>query len=104
MQTLSKTYWKDVEGHAFYSVTVSGSKFEKRAGCAFEGQVAIYQGPMKAVVDEEGHFFGRGEPVEVCTDTAAKLRQGVWARSFVVIDNRADPKARGFEECGPDCC
>ena len=43
---------------------------------------------MKAVVDEEGHLFPRGVPVEVCTDTAAKLRGGPYAASFAVAEGR----------------
>lgn len=102
---LGKTYWKEVEGHAFYSVTVRGFKFEKKAGCEFIGQVAVYQGPMKAVVDEEGHFFPRGEAVEVCTDTAHKLRTGPYAASFNVMDDAADPRTLSFDSgCAPGCC
>ena len=38
---LGKSYWKDVEGYSFFSITVRGFKFEKQAGCAFVGQVDL---------------------------------------------------------------
>jgi hypothetical protein len=65
-------------------------------------------GPMKAVVDEEGHLFPRGVPVEVCTDTAAKLRGGPYASSFAVADG-LDSRAAitsSEESCAPGsgCC
>jgi len=105
---LKKTFWREVEGTRFYSVTVRGFKFEKKAGCRYVGQWATYLGPMKATVDEEGHLFPRGVPVEVCTDTAAKLRAAPYAGSFAVVDgleSTIDVTA-GDLCCGPDgtCC
>ena len=105
VQVLRKTYWKNVEAYAFHSVTVRGWKFEKKAGCVFAGQTAIYQGPAKAIVDEEGHFFPRGVAVEVCTDTAAKLLKPPYAGSFIVTDPDKERPA-GFQCCGDagTCC
>jgi radical SAM protein with 4Fe4S-binding SPASM domain len=104
---LKKTLWRDVEGTRFFSVTVRGFKFEKKAGCQYIGQYAVYLGPMKSVVDEEGHLFPRGVPVEVCTDTAAKLSAAPYSGSFAIVDGPAS--AAGFsggDNCGPDggCC
>ena len=76
---LKKAFWREVEGTRFYSVTVRGFKFEKKAGCRYIGQFAVYLGPMKSVVDEEGHLFPRGVPIEVCTDTATKLSAAPYA-------------------------
>jgi hypothetical protein len=65
---------------------------------------------MKAVVDEEGHLFPRGVAVEVCTDTAAKLRNGPYAASFAVADglgSRVDisqDSAGNVCEPGSGCC
>jgi hypothetical protein len=69
---------------------------------------ATYLGPMKATVDEEGHFFPRGMPVEVCTDTAAKLRAAPYSGSFAVVDG-LDSKTDATADdgcCGPGgtCC
>jgi hypothetical protein len=41
LQLLNKIYWKNVENHRFYSITVRGYKFEKTAGCVYIGQRAI---------------------------------------------------------------
>ena len=106
---LKKTPWREVEGCRFFSVTVRGYKFEKKAGCRFVGQYAVYLGPQKAVMDEEGHLFPRGVPVEVCTDTAARLSQRPYAGAFAIVD---DPSGAGEftaadgedGDCGPDCC
>ena len=104
---LKKSFWKEVEGCTFSSVTVRGYKFEKKAGCQYLGQYAIYLGPQKAVVDEEGHLFPRATPVEVCTDTASKLSNPPYSGSFAIVDGPRSPPdvtASDDSECGPDCC
>lgn len=98
---LKKTFWREVEGCRFFSVTARGYKFEKKAGCTYVGQYAIYLGPLKAAVDEEGHLFPRGTPVEVCTDTAAKLSHAPYAGSFAIVDG---PNSRAqIGSNGPSC-
>ena len=110
VSVLKKTFWREVEGCTFSSMTVRGYKFEKKAECAFGGQYAVYLGPQKAVVDEEGHLFPRGEAVAICTDTAAKLSHAPYAGSFTIVDGPTgsgevtssdDDASCG---CGPDCC
>ncbi|MFZ5875563.1 MAG: methyltransferase domain-containing protein [Nitrospirota bacterium] len=105
LQVGKKTFWKEVQGFKFYSVTVRGFKFEKTAGCVYAGQTAIYIGPFKGVSDEEGHWFPRNVPVEVCTDTAAKLSHAPYAGLFMVtgVTGAIDPAAGG---CDPlsGCC
>ncbi|HXH06508.1 MAG TPA: methyltransferase domain-containing protein [Vicinamibacterales bacterium] len=98
---LGRTFWREIEGCRFFSITVRGYKQAKSAGCRYIGQYATYLGPMKAVVDDEGHLFPRGRPVEVCTDTAARLARPPYAGSFVVTDG--DP-ARAELEAGTECC
>ena len=108
VSVLKKTFWREVEGCTFSSVTVRGYKFEKKAGCQFIGQYAVYLGPQKAVVDEEGHLFPRGESVEVCTDTAAKLSHAPYAGSFAIVDgpNGARDITASDDDtcCEPGCC
>ena len=108
VSVLKKTFWREVEGCTFYSVTVRGYKFEKKGGCQFVGQYAVYLGPQKAVIDEEGHLFPRGESVEICTDTAAKLSHAPYAGTFAIVDGPTgsrDVIARSDDAaCGPDCC
>jgi len=97
IEILSKTYWKDVDGYPFYSVTVRGWKFEKTSGCVFKGHQAVYLGPGKAFIDEEGHQFPRNEPYEVCTDTVAKLSRAPYRGFFAIIEP-------GEERAGYSCC
>jgi len=102
---LKKTFWREVEGCRFFSITARGFKFEKKAGCTYVGQYAVYLGPMKATIDEEGHLFPRGVPVEVCTDTAAKLSHAPYAGSFAVIDGPASQSFTAADGCcEPGCC
>lgn len=96
LSVLKKTFWKTIEGYKFFSVTVQGFKFEKTAGCQFIGQRAIYKGPFKATMDEEGHLFPRNVEMEVCTDTAAKLSHAPYAGQFVIVEpsgERQEPAA-----------
>lgn len=107
LQILKKTYWKEVEGYKFFSVTARGYKFEKSSGCVFQGQRAIYLGPQKAVLDEEGHLFPRNEAIEVCTDTAAKLAAPPYRGSFVILEAGADASQTAYSCCAPgdpSCC
>jgi radical SAM protein with 4Fe4S-binding SPASM domain len=105
LQVLKKLYWKDVESYRFFSITVRGYKFEKSAGCVYIGQKAIYKGPFKAIVDEEGHLFPRGEAVEVCTDTAEKLSKPPYAGLFIITDP-AREAPENYSCCSTDgsCC
>ena len=111
LSVLKKVFWKEIEEHQFYSVTVRGYKYEKKIGCVYVGQRAIYHGPFKAVVDEEGHLFPRNEAVEVCTDTAAKLKNPPYAGVFTVTDPdkgvveiQNQDSAVEPTGCRPGCC
>ncbi|MEO6324768.1 MAG: methyltransferase domain-containing protein [Thermoanaerobaculia bacterium] len=97
LEVLKKDFWKDVEGYPFFSVTVRGYKFEKTSGCVFAGHRAVYLGPGKAFVDEEGHQFPRNEAYEICTDTAAKLSHPPYAGFFAIL-------SPGEERAGYACC
>ncbi len=101
LQVLQKSFWREVDGYRFFSVCVRGYKFEKKAGCRYTGQLAVYQGPFKGVSDEEGHYFPRGVAIEVCTDTAAKLAHPPYAGTFVVIDPEGEAPA-DFVCCGSE--
>jgi MoaA/NifB/PqqE/SkfB family radical SAM enzyme/SAM-dependent methyltransferase len=86
LEVLKKDYWKEVEGYHFYSVTVRGFKFEKKGRCEYLGHQAIYRGPFKAVMDEEGHFFQRNDALEVCTDTVEKLLKDPYSHWFTIVE------------------
>jgi len=105
LQVLKKSFWKEVEGFEFSSVTIRGYKFEKTAGCVYVGQTVTYLGPLKGASDEEGHWFPRNAAIQVCTDTAAKLSHAPYAGLFVVtgIMSEDDPAAGGCDPAS-GCC
>jgi MoaA/NifB/PqqE/SkfB family radical SAM enzyme/SAM-dependent methyltransferase len=102
LEVLKRAYWKDVEGYPFFSVTVRGWKFEKTSGCVFRGHRAVYLGPAKAFIDEEGHMFPRNEPYEICTDTAAKLANPPYRGLFAILE--PGEERAGYACCGPEGC
>jgi MoaA/NifB/PqqE/SkfB family radical SAM enzyme/SAM-dependent methyltransferase len=109
IEILKKSYWKDLEGYPFFSVTVRGYKFEKTSGCVFQGHRAVYLGPGKAFVDEEGHQFPRNEPYEICTDTVAKLSNPPYRGFFAVLqpgEERSEYACCNPDgtPCTPGCC
>ena len=106
LQILKRGYWKTVEGCTFFSVTLRGFKYEKTTSRVFRGQRAVYLGPQKAVMDEEGHLFPRNEPVEVSTDTAAKLGRPPYRGSFLILGQGQELLLVGDDCCalGSSCC
>lgn len=107
LEILKKQYWKSIDGYPFFSVTVRGYKLEKSTECRYIGHRAVYRGPMKAVIDEEGHTFPRGVPVVICTDTAMKLSSAAYRESFTVLEPGADSADFESASCcvpGEGCC
>lgn len=95
VEVLKRTFWREVEGHAFWSVTVRAYQAPRADQPALLGHLAVYQGPWKSVADEDGQLFRRDEPVAISADTAARLRHPPYAASFVVIDPDGTAGARG---------
>ncbi|MEO6056448.1 MAG: methyltransferase domain-containing protein [Gemmatimonadales bacterium] len=104
LAVLKRSYWKEVEGYPFFSVTVQGFKYEKTAGCVFQGHRAVYLGPAKLFVDEEGHQFPRNEPYEICTDTVAKLGRPPYADMFAILEPGEDRTDYACCAPGEGCC
>lgn len=106
IQILKRDFWKTVEGCTFYSVTLRGFKFQKTADPRFAGQRAVYLGPQKAVMDEEGRLFPRNEPVEVSTDTAARLSRPPYRGSFLIQGQGRELPLLEDDSCSPgsSCC
>ena len=106
IQILKRDFWKTVEGCDFYSVTLRGFKFEKTADRRFAGQRAVYLGPQKAVMDEEGRLFPRNEPLEVSTDTAARLSRPPYRGSFLILGQGPELLLVEDDFCSPgsSCC
>ena len=99
IEVLSKTHWKTIENIDFCSITLRGYKFEKTAGCVFVGQHAVYNGPFKVIIDEEGHVFARNQAVEVCTDTAQKLSEIPYKGMFTILE--PDQNTHEVSCCSP---
>lgn len=87
VQLLDKTYWKEVENINFYSVTVKAHKLSGSGNCIFKGQKAVYMGPFKVVIDDEGHVYPRNENVEICSDTASRLSNPPYRDHFRIYSN-----------------
>jgi radical SAM protein with 4Fe4S-binding SPASM domain len=104
VSVLKKEFWKEVEGYNFFSITVRGYKFQKKAGCLFLGHRAVYLGPYVSVGDEEGHLFPRGQAVEVCTDTVAKLSHPPYQGAFAILEPGVAVPEAFASGCGPGCC
>ena len=85
LQILSKTLYREIEGIRFYSITLRGYKFRKGKECVYAGHFAVYNGPYKSVLDDDGHEYPAGEPVEVCTDTVEKIRRRPYGGHFTII-------------------
>jgi ubiquinone/menaquinone biosynthesis C-methylase UbiE len=91
--------WIDINGYRFAYLTVEAYKFNKGDVCNYVGQTAIYLGPHAMVQDEEGHQFPRFQAVEICTDTANRLKQAPYANSFIVTGT-----TRVSEASSGSCC
>ena len=83
---MKKDYWKDIDNIKFYSITVRAYKYDKSSCCNFKGHKAIYKGPFKVIIDDEGHVFNRNQAVEICTDTLNKLNSAPYLGSFTILE------------------
>jgi ubiquinone/menaquinone biosynthesis C-methylase UbiE len=91
--------WTEIDGYRFASLTVEAYKFTAGDICDYVGQMAIYLGPYAMVQDEEGHKFPRFQAVEICTDTANRLKQAPYANSFIVTGATRVSKASSGACC-----
>ncbi len=97
IEVLKKDYWKTIENINFYSITVRAFKYHKSSSCNFQGHKAVYKGPFKVTIDDEGHVFTRNQAVEICTDTLNKLNNAPYLGSFTIIGPDGD-------EAEASCC
>lgn len=76
--------WAVIEGIEFRSMTIrvwkgkEGPSLERR-------QAVIYQGPWKAVIDDDGHKLLRGERMAVCDKTFHLYTQAPYAGQMIPI-------------------
>lgn len=76
--------WDTVAGIEFRSLTVQA--FKGKAGpCLERHQAVIYNGPWKAVVDDDGHTLFRGKRMAVCDKTFNLYSQAPYAEDITPI-------------------
>ncbi len=92
--------WRTVEGIEFRSVTVVAHK-GKQGPCLERNQAVIYRGPFKAVNDDDGHTFQRGERTAVCDKTFRLLQQEPYEGMFDAIEPRNEIP---LEDAKPYAC
>ena len=100
---IARTPYRQVNGLNFHSVTFSAHKFVKGPECVYMGHSATYKGPFDSITDDDGHVFPRGTPVEVCTDTAEKLKNPPYEGTFIITDPAGEAEKEP-EPCKPGCC
>ena len=93
---LKRTFWRQVQGYAFYSVTVAGYRWPPAEREA-RGEIAIYRGPFAEAIDDDGRSYPRGVPVEVDHAAAERLRTHPYDRLFQVL--RSDEEALDTDAC-----
>ncbi len=106
LEVLKRTFWREVEGHAFWSVTVRAYQRARATETPSGAHRAIYLGPYKSVADEDGTLYRRNDPVDVSADTASRLLRAPYAGSFRVEEptgNSTTP-TRDAASTGGACC
>ena len=76
--------WAVVEGIEFRSLTVRAWK-GKEGPCMDHNQAVIYNGPWKAVIDDDGHKLLRGQRMAVCEKTFNIYNSGPYAEQITSI-------------------
>ncbi len=88
--------WQTVEGIEFRSVTVVAHK-GKQGPCLERNQAVVYRGPFKAVEDDDGHRYCRGERMAVCDKTFQLLQREPYTDMFEAIEPRQSIPLEGAE-------
>lgn len=81
--------WETVAGIEFRSVTVQAFK-GKEGPCLERKQAVIYNGPWKAVIDDDGHTLYRGKRMAVCDKTYHLYQQAPYAEDITPIPPAQD--------------
>ncbi len=83
--TRQKDAWAVVEGIEFRSMTVRAYK-GKEGPCRDHNQAVVYNGPWKAVTDDDGHVLRRGEWTAVCKKTFDIYSSQPYANAITTIE------------------
>lgn len=76
--------WTVVEGIEFRSMTIRAYK-GKEGPCLDRHQAVVYQGPWKAVIDDDGHKLLRGQRMAVCDKTYQIYSNGPYREQIIAI-------------------
>ncbi len=79
--------WQTIDGVEFRSMTLCAYK-GKQGPCMDRNQAAVYLGPWKHVVDDDGHTYFRGQRMAVCDKTFKLLTDpnGPYAGQFAGVE------------------
>jgi len=81
--------WAVIEGIEFRSLTVRAWK-GKEGPCLERNQAVIYNGPWKAVIDDDGHRLNRGERMAVCDKTFQIYSRAPYADQITPVPPATD--------------
>lgn len=98
-----KEPWAVVEGIEFRSMTVRAWK-GKEGKCLERNQAVVYQGPWKAVMDDDGNTLYRGQRMAVCDKTFNIYSNEPYGKSIIPLTPATDvplDKAGDFD-CSVD--
>lgn len=103
LEVVNRFLYREIDGLRFNSITLKGYKLTKGPECVYKGHYAVYKGPFSSATDDDGHTYPVGVPVEICTDTLAKLTTLPYRGLFSIIEPDGDLKDP--EPCAPgNCC
>ncbi len=79
--------WQTIDGIEFRSMTIRAYK-GKQGPCLDRNQAAVYLGPWKQVMDDDGHTYFRGQRMAVCDKTFKLLTDpnGPYAGQFAAVE------------------
>ena len=99
IEELRSEAYQTVEGIEFRAITVTAYK-GKEGPCMERNHAAIYRGPWKQVVDDDGHTLERGARTAVCDKTFKLYSRPPYAGQFILVppfDEVAPEQAKPFD-------
>lgn len=95
--------WAVVDGIEFRSMTIEAIQ-GKDGPCLERHQAVIYGGPWKAVTDDDGHRYVRGQRTAVCDKTYQILKAAPYAEQIIPVEptTPVDQDAAGEFDCSRD--
>ncbi len=97
---LDEEPWQTVKGIEFRSMTIEAFK-GKEGVCLERNQAAIYKGPFKKVLDDEGNAMERGKRYAVCDKVYNIYKSAAYEGMFEFIDPQEEipPEDAALFDC-----